>query len=175
MHRAKIPLKPLLLCIEERASWGDSRIWSERLWIAPCRAILDMSDWEETSGQTKNPLEGEYILCGQGIPGHPPGRAVELGWVEGCLGILSLIFLLRLRFRSGQAATKNDKMFIVIVRKQWRSVWYQLTDNSDHYNSHTFNWFIQLFYFFLFFCILKLLFLSSVIIYIYDMHNFIYI
>lgn len=41
-----------------------------------------ISDWEETSGQTRNPLEGVYIQSGLGTPGCPSGRPAVDMWLR---------------------------------------------------------------------------------------------
>jgi len=59
----------------------------------PLRGFLGMSDWEETPGQTQNPLEGGlYIPSGLGMPRDPPGGAgVLLGKRMSGGGLLSLL------------------------------------------------------------------------------------
>jgi len=50
------------------------------------QSLLQMSNWEETPGQTQNPLEGLYISSGLGTPRDLPGGTGERGWGEGSLG-----------------------------------------------------------------------------------------
>jgi len=52
----------------------------------PVRGFLGMSNWEETPGQTQNPLEGLYTSSGLGTPRDIPGETGECGWGEGSLG-----------------------------------------------------------------------------------------
>jgi len=52
---------------------------------APLRDLPGTSDWEESLGQTQNPLEGLYISSGLGTPRDPPGGAGECYWGEGSL------------------------------------------------------------------------------------------
>jgi len=45
-----------------------------------------MSNWEETPGQTQNPLEGLYISSDLGTPQDLPRGTGELGWAEESMG-----------------------------------------------------------------------------------------
>lgn len=102
------------------------RNWSERLWKAPCGSILDMSHWEETSGQVRNPLEGTYSSW-LGKTWHIPEEELQ------------------------NVAKENDS---------WATLIFLLSLQSDVNNQR------QKY---------NLFFLISVIVFIYAMHDFIYI
>lgn len=46
---------------EWKLCWGGSSIWSGCLWTPPWGGVRGPLNWEETSGQTLNTLEGLYI------------------------------------------------------------------------------------------------------------------
>jgi len=53
---------------------GTAGVWGTGA-VDTNNTVLGMSDWEETPGQTQNPLEGLYISSGLGIPQDLPGGA----------------------------------------------------------------------------------------------------
>ena len=60
--------------------------FKENIWAPPCGGVSGTSNQEETSGLTRDTLEGLYLSTGLGTPQDSPGRAGGSGWGEGCLG-----------------------------------------------------------------------------------------
>jgi len=80
--RRELGVEPLLVHVER----SQLRWFGHLIGMPPLRGFPGTSNWEETLGQTQNPLEGLYISSGLGTPRDPPGGTRECGWGEGSLG-----------------------------------------------------------------------------------------
>lgn len=72
-----------------RWRWGVSGTSLGCFWTPPRGGAEDMSNWEETTGQTENTLEGLHVTAGLGASWDPLGRAAGCGFGDGCLGYLT--------------------------------------------------------------------------------------